>query len=215
MTPQVSRLGRIDRTGLPLLAARLFIGVLFIWMAWEKIKDPVNFLKLMRQYRMMDEQAWHVVMNLTAVVLPWLELLCGVVLITGVAIRAAGLVSAGMLVVFTPLILRRGLELYDQGAASTFCGIKFDCGCGAGEVFVCAKLLENGALLLAALLVVFSRSRRFCLGRVWEQRSSVAVAPQAVSDSSDRRPRRQEQPVGSAPVDQGARRAVSSATETP
>jgi uncharacterized membrane protein YphA (DoxX/SURF4 family) len=180
MIDRGSWLGRIDRTGVPLLVARLFVGVLFVWMAWAKIADPINFLKLMRQYKMLDEQSWYVVMNVIAVVLPWIELVCGLVLIAGVALRAAGVVSAGMLVVFTPLIFKRGLELYNLGAADTFCGVNFDCGCGAGEVFLCSKLLENGALLVAALLVVFSHSRRFCLSNLWSARlSSVSTEPGA------------------------------------
>ena len=174
-------LARIDRTGVPLLVVRLFIGVLFVYMALGKIKDPIDFLKLTRQYKMLDEQSWHVVMNLTAVALPWLELVCGVALLAGVVVRAAGLTSVAMLLVFTPLILQRGLELYNLGSAESLCGVNFDCGCGAGVVFLCSKLLENGALLLAAILAVLSRSRRFCLSSLWSRQASVAVPAGAVS----------------------------------
>ena len=160
MTGKASWLARLDRIGVPLLIARLFVGVLFVYLAIDKIRDPINFLKLTRQYKLVDEQSAYVLMNLIAVTLPWLEMLCGVVLILGVAVRAAGLLSAGMLVVFTPMILSRGLELYNLGAADTFCGVNFDCGCGAGVVFVCPKLLENCAMLLAAVLVVRCRRPR-------------------------------------------------------
>ena len=147
-------MARLDQTGVPLLIARLFVGALFVYLAIDKIRDPVNFLKLTRQYKLVNEQSAYVLMNLIAVTLPWLEMLCGVVLILGVAVRAAGLLSAGMLVVFTPMILSRGLELYHLGVADTFCGVSFDCGCGSGVVFLCSKLLENSAMLLAAVLVV-------------------------------------------------------------
>ena len=65
-------------------------------------------------------------MNATAVVLPWVEFVCGLVPIAGVAIRAAGVV-------------------------------------------------------LVAMLVMFTRSRRFCLSRVWDRRSFAVVATGAVS----------------------------------
>lgn len=40
-------------------------------------------------------------MNVTVVVLPWVALVCGLVPIARVAIRAAGVVSVAMLVVFS------------------------------------------------------------------------------------------------------------------
>ena len=149
-----------------MLVVRLIIGSLFVWMGWQKIKEPVTFLKLMRQYSIFDEQSGYFLMNFVAVVLPWVEVVCGLVLLSGVALRGAGLTAAAMLVVFTPMILMRGMELFNEGAASTFCGVKFDCGCGAGEVFVCRKLLENGALLFGAVVVLFARTRKFCLSNL-------------------------------------------------
>lgn len=176
MTAQPSWVSRADASGIPLLIARLLVGVLFIWLAVAKIGDPINFLKLMRQYQLFDEQSGYWLLNFVAVVLPWLELLCGLALLAGVALRAAGILSAGMLLTFTPMIFRRGLDLFHEAVAGdasrTFCSIVFDCGCGAGEVNLCFKLLENTALLLAIVLIVASRSRRFCLGR-----SSPGVLP--------------------------------------
>ncbi len=174
-------LGRADQTGIPLALARLLMGVLFVWMGSAKIQDPINFLKLMRQYHILDEQSGYWAMNLIAVVLPWMEVVCGAVLLAGVAVRAAGLVSAGMLLVFTPMILTRGLELFHQGAAANFCDVKFDCGCGAGEVFVCSKLLENSALLLAAVIAILSRSQRFCLSGLWCRHPNEPAAVEATT----------------------------------
>ena len=37
-----SLLGRVDRTGWPLLLARLALGVMFVWMGVAKILDPVE-----------------------------------------------------------------------------------------------------------------------------------------------------------------------------
>ncbi|HNQ22061.1 MAG TPA: DoxX family membrane protein [Phycisphaerae bacterium] len=169
-----SLIARLDRTGVPLLLARLILGGLLIWMGIVKVLAPIDFLKLMRQYQMLDEQSAYVFLNLVAVVLPWVETLCGVALVLGLGVRGAGLLSGGMLLVFTPLILKRGLELYQAGTLA-FCGVKFDCGCGAGEVYLCNKLAENIALLLLSLLVVFSRTRRFCLERWWHLRPATSA----------------------------------------
>lgn len=155
-------LSRMDQTGIPLLLARLVLGGLFTWMGIAKIiEDPTQFLKLMRQYEALPDSLPYF-LNLVAVVLPWIEMLCGLALLLGVAVRGAALVSTAMLALFTPMILLRGLEIYSAGGVS-LCDVNFDCGCGAGVVFLCHKLAENTGLLLLAVLVMFSRSRRFCL----------------------------------------------------
>jgi uncharacterized membrane protein YphA (DoxX/SURF4 family) len=154
-------ISRIDQTGIPLAVARLVLGGLFIYMGIKKILDPVDFLKLMRQYELLPT-SWPVFLNTVAVVVPWIETFCGAALVLGVAVRGAGLVSAGMLAMFTPLILMRGLELYHETGLA-FCAVNFDCGCGAGVVFLCNKLAENVGLFLLALLALLSRSRRWCL----------------------------------------------------
>lgn len=177
MVRRAGVLSSLDRTGIPLLVVRLVLGGMFVWMGTAKIGDPVHFLKLMRQYEVLPTSPPHF-LNTVAVVLPWIEAACGAALILGVAIRGAGLVSAVMLILFTPLIFLRGLEIYYQGGVS-FCDVNFDCGCGAGVVFLCHKLAENAGMFLLALLAIFSHSRRFCLdGRRLARGPSFAVAPQ-------------------------------------
>ena len=177
MTGRVSLLRRADRTGIPLLVARAAIGVLFIYMGLQKIFQPFDFLRLMRQYQALPGGYW---MNSVAVILPWIEMVCGAALLLGVAVRGAGLISAGMLAAFTPLIYARGLELYHAAEGTlTFCQVNFDCGCGAGEVFLCGKLAENVGLFVLALIAVVSRSRRFCLGGMLQGCDSGGLASAA------------------------------------
>ena len=67
-----------------------------------------------------------------------------------------------MLVPFTLVVLKRALAI----AAATgkpFCAVKFDCGCGAGEVYICHKLVENSALLLLAAWLLTGAGRQLCL----------------------------------------------------
>ncbi|MCK4658919.1 MAG: DoxX family membrane protein [Phycisphaerae bacterium] len=175
MTRAPGLISRLDQTGIPLLVTRVVLGSLFVWMGIVKILNPVDFVKLMQQYALLPLLP-HYVLNIVAVVLPWIETLCGVALLLGIGIRGAGLVSAVMLVMFTPLILIRGLEIYYQGGVS-FCQVSFDCGCGAGIIMLCSKLAENFSLFLLALAATLSRSRRFCLGaRRLPSAPSMAVA---------------------------------------
>jgi uncharacterized membrane protein YphA (DoxX/SURF4 family) len=162
MLDEKSILRRLDDTGIPLLLIRLLLGGLFVYMAWPKIADPVDFLKLIRLYHMVPESP-PVFLNGIAIVLPWLEMICGVALILGLFVRGASAMLAAMLVVFTPVIFVRALAI--QGAEGTpFLEIAFDCGCGTGIVIIWKKLLANTGLFLLTLFPLWSRTYRFCLG---------------------------------------------------
>jgi len=141
------------------IAARWILGGLYIWMGLSKAIDPVGFLKLLHQYDLVQTP---LLLNLIAATLPWFEAMCGVLLVLGVAVRGTALVSVAMLVPFTWLVLRRALALH-AGSDLPFCAIKFDCGCGAGEVLICRKLAENTLLVMLSLGLVFRRQHRLCL----------------------------------------------------
>lgn len=166
---------------MPLALARLSIGVYFIYMGLMKIQDPIAFLKQIHLYEMLPESPAYF-LNGTAVAVPWLEVVCGLALLLGVCMRGAGALIAGMLVVFTPAILLRALSI--QSAEGTpFMQIAFDCGCGTGEVIIWKKLLSNTGCFLAALIPVFSSSRRWCLTGQ-PQRDSLERTPASVAEPS-------------------------------
>ena len=121
--------------------------------------DPVDFLKLIRQYDLVDTPF---LLNLIASTLPWFEVFCGVLLIGGVAVRGTAAVTLLMQIPFTILVLQRALAIHAE-TSLPFCAIRFDCGCGAGEVPICFKLIENSLLILLSGLLVAWRNPRFCL----------------------------------------------------
>jgi hypothetical protein len=128
-------------------------------MGLVKALQPVAFLKLARDYDLVH-QAW--VLNTLAAALPWFEALCGMLLLGGIAVRGTALMLAAMLVPFTAMIVRRGLEMASLHHQA-LCLVKFDCGCGMGEVMVCHKLVENVLLFLLCLWLVCGGGKRFCL----------------------------------------------------
>ena len=150
----LASVGRI----LPILA-RWGMGLLFIYMGLSKALHPVEFLKLVRQYNVLDH---YLLLNLTAAVLPWLEVFCGVLLILGIAVRGVAVMLVLMLVPFTIMVFLRALEI-QEASKLAFCAIKFDCGCGAGEVFICRKLSENILLMALSIGLIFWHKDRFCL----------------------------------------------------
>lgn len=139
--------------------ARLVLGGLYIFMGASKALHPVEFLKLVRQYDMVTDP---VMLNSIASTLPWFEVFCGLLLLGGIAVRGAALVSIGMLVPFTALVWKRALAVQAAGGMS-FCAVRFDCGCGAGEVLICHKLIENALLIAMSALLVIVECRKGCI----------------------------------------------------
>ncbi len=146
------------------LAARAVLGAIFLYLGVTKALDPVGFLKLVRQFELLPPLA----LNLVAAVVPWCEIVFGALLLAGRFARGTALASLLVLVGFTGAIALRAIALHRTGTAA-FCSLRFDCGCGTGEVLVCLKLLENtGLCLLAALILIapehpFPFRRRFPL----------------------------------------------------
>jgi len=153
------------------------LGGLFIYMGWNKVVDPVDFLKLVRQYHMVPEQP-PLLLNLIAAALPWIEVWCGLLLIAGVALRGAALSILLMLIGFTIIVSIRAIGIH-QAEGIPFCDVKFDCGCGAGEEWICEKIPKNLGMSLLSLIVLASRSRNLCLRGDLFRLGAGAPAPSA------------------------------------
>ena len=127
----------------------LLVGGVFVYASLSKIDDPRAFAKIVYHYQVIGPSAFFgfVPANLVAVALPWLELIAGVLLITGFWRREAAVVSAFMLVVFVAAVastLARGIDIQN-------------CGCFALDASGRAagwKLIAGDLALLAAALVV-------------------------------------------------------------
>ena len=138
--------------------ARWTLGGIFLYMGLKKAMHPEEFLKLIRQYDMVHTPF---LLNSLAAGLPWFEAFCGLLLLTGIAVRGTALTLVAVLIPFTWLVFRRALAL-ESLRAIPFCAVKFDCGCGAGEVFICGKLAENFLLILVSCWLLSGSGRAFC-----------------------------------------------------
>jgi uncharacterized membrane protein YphA (DoxX/SURF4 family) len=131
---------------------RFLLGAYLLFMGLSKAMDPVNFLKLLREYHLL---ASPFPLNVVAAWLPWVEVVCGLFLLVPVALRGTALVVAGMFLFFSSVILLRALELQSAQEIS-FCAVYFDCGCGVGVVNACRKIGENTLWFLLALWLMCS-----------------------------------------------------------
>jgi len=153
--------------------ARWFLGGIFIYMGLVKALDPVTFLKLVREYEIVANP---VLLNLIASVLPWFEVFCGVMLLTGVAVRGSALLLFGMLIPFTLIVFKRALAIA-SAEGILFCAVKFNCGCGGGDVYICQKLIENTGLMLLALLPLIGLGKKWALRFSFWRKETVTAEP--------------------------------------
>jgi len=131
-----------------LLVFRLVVGGVFIWAGLLKILDPLEFAQNIANYRVFSPD----LSLLTAIVLPWLEILCGVLVIFGIIRSASSLLLSGLLAAFLVLIM-----------VTIFRGLDVDCGCfGSLGRHVDYRLLLTDIVLLYLTLNIFvsSLSRR-------------------------------------------------------
>ena len=67
------------------LLCRVILGGTFIFASYSKILDPEGFARIVLNYRILPE----VFINPFALILPWIELFCGILLIAGYLIKGS------------------------------------------------------------------------------------------------------------------------------
>ena len=142
---------------LPLRVIAMALGIVLLVYGVQKLGEPSDFLKSIHAYGILPTQPpW--ILNLTAIGLPWLEIICGIALVLGPLRRGAALLSCAVLSVFTAAILVRSIQV--MGADGTaFFELAFDCGCGSGTVIIWQKLIFNGALIAGTAWVALADRR--------------------------------------------------------
>jgi uncharacterized membrane protein YphA (DoxX/SURF4 family) len=105
-----------ERLTHPWLTVRVQIalGAIFIAAALPKISDPPSFAHMIYNYRLLPGG----LINISALVMPWVELLAGLALVLGVWVRPARWLVGAMLVAF---IIAISINLLRDNA--------IDCGC--------------------------------------------------------------------------------------
>jgi len=124
--------------------ARLGIGCLFLWSSLPKIRQHYDFLSSVYNYELIGPKLG----MLTAMTLPWLELLVGVCLVGGIFVSGALLVSVGMAAMFTFVI---GSALYR--------GLEISCGCFGANV----EIISYSTLIRSCLILLFSIAAYTCV----------------------------------------------------
>ena len=125
---------------------RLFLGVVFIYASVDKIIHPAAFAEAVYNYQILPDT----LITLTAMILPWLELILGIFLVLGLWLPGAVLLINLLLVTFFGTLvfnLARGLDI--------------NCGCfstsqESTSLCMCLYVIRDGIFLLLGLYL-FSR----------------------------------------------------------
>jgi hypothetical protein len=91
---------------------------MFIWASIDKILHPNSFAMVIKDYQILPLA----VVNFFAVILPYVELILGTMLVSGVWLQGAGLLTTVLLVIFWGALafnVARGLDVH--------------CGCFSSE----------------------------------------------------------------------------------
>ncbi|MDQ7832138.1 MAG: MauE/DoxX family redox-associated membrane protein [Desulfovibrionaceae bacterium] len=92
------------------MALRVVVAGIFLYASYDKILHPADFAAIIKDYRILPD----ILVNPAAIILPWLELILGVLLVTGKWLEGAlFLVNVLMLVFWTALIVNavRGIDV--------------------------------------------------------------------------------------------------------
>ncbi len=106
---------------------RLWVGVIFLAAAWHKILYPAKFALSIATYQILPLEY----INLLAIVLPWLEIIAAITLISGLWTRASALVMVGMNVMF---IVALSLAIKSQTQMTS-------CGCFSADAEAAMKTI--------------------------------------------------------------------------
>ena len=129
---------------------RVLLGVLLLWAGGAKLAEPKLFFFTLLEYRLpLPDGA----LRFVAVMLPWLELLCGAFLVTDTWAGSVRALTAGLCAVFIVATAQAWLR-----------GLEISCGCfGAlesGEWGTPAVALARAVLLGAAAVWLLARLGR-------------------------------------------------------
>ena len=136
------------------LVSRWILGLTFIYASYNKILFPADFAKIIYGYDLFP----HALINLIAIILPFLELVAALALISGVYPRSAVSIINVLLAAFITLL-----------SINLIRGHEFNCGCFAlqnsdNNVSSQTTIMRDFIYLALGLQVFFyNRHRRWCL----------------------------------------------------
>lgn len=136
------------------IAFRWILGITFIYASYYKIMSPADFAKIIYGYNLFPE----VLINLIAVILPFVELISGLSLLLGIYPRSAALIINGLLLAFIFILTINIIR-----------GHEFDCGCFSAEETGSPKMMivrDVIYFIMGVQVFLFNGVRKGCIIRL-------------------------------------------------
>lgn len=126
---------------------RVALGAVFLYAALIKIANPPAFAGNVAAYQLLPYAGNYLV----AAILPWIEAICGLLLVTGWRARSAAALVAAMNMLFIVLLI-----------STVARGLDIDCGCfrQGGEKTTAWTAIFRDILLLVAAVFVFRKTKQ-------------------------------------------------------
>lgn len=141
--------------------ARIVLGGLFLWAASTKVGSLHAFAEEVANYQLVPPA----LVPIVATTVVGVEIVAGLLLVTGIWARAAAAVLTGLLVVFIGGLSQALVR-----------GIDLRCGCfGGADVATWGTVWRDVAMLVPAIVVVLFGAGRLAL--VSDEREAVAPGP--------------------------------------
>jgi uncharacterized membrane protein YphA (DoxX/SURF4 family) len=144
-----------------ILIFRLILGATFIYASLDKIAHPEQFAKIVYNYKILPGS----LINIFAVILPWVEFLAGCFLILGIFTESASLLLSFLLVIFVIAISINLLR-----------GVNLNCGCfstnPAGKKEGVSLLFRDFLFLFMGLMIFFFNKGFATISSLYSRKSS-------------------------------------------
>ncbi len=128
---------------------RIFLGVILGWAGVVKIRNPEAFIKIVRAYNLLPEELG----VLWGIFLPWIELVTGLFLISGLWHKSAVLSSSGLFLAFAAAV---GINILR--------GADIACGCfGFNDTNLYVVLFQALVFLLCCYFLFFLKSTPYSM----------------------------------------------------
>ncbi len=138
---------------------RLGVAGVFVYAAWPKLVDSKSFVEALANYRMLPEGT----LGWVALLVPCVELICALALVTGVFAQGAALCSAGMLLAFSAGMMQ-----------ARFRGIDLNCGCFGASVSSPVSWSHIGMNIAGAAVVMVALYRASTTSWTWPRPSRTS-----------------------------------------
>jgi uncharacterized membrane protein YphA (DoxX/SURF4 family) len=155
------------------LPLRVLLGGVFLYAAYNKIPAIQSFAEAIKGFQVLDSETHGGLIVMAAFVIPWFELIAGLMLVIGLRGRSAALGIGLLLAMFIYALLH-----------VIFTDVSADCSCFGDQNMICGstvgwcQVIRNAVLLLPSIYLLWRGPGRVSLDQVLSKPDQTPSEPQ-------------------------------------